>query len=161
MSDNNIDEQLALVDINELQETDLGEVAQPADNDEQPADNDEHPEDVRDGVYMLVVRSDGENVSATPVLFTMGETGAETLEDAPDDADEFCEMVFEDMSDLLVQLINRVEFSPELTKSDAMIQLLTDMQAQPQELIHNMLASIIVEAAKERENDRAATDSGA
>ena len=132
LSDNNIeDDQLSLIDIGD----EFGAEAEADD-----------AEDVRNAVRMLVVRVEGENVNATPVLFSMGETGAEPMEDAPDDANEFFDMVSEDMGDMLVQLIQRTEESG-MTRADAMIQLLTDMQQQPQELIHNILGCMIVEAA--------------
>lgn len=143
MNDNGI-EQMSLDEI-DLQETDASMPSVPTE-----VDDDEHAEDVRNGVFMFVVRVDGEDVNATPVLFTMGETGAEPLEDAPADPNEFYEMVAADMGDLLVQLVGRTEESG-MSKSDSMLQLLTDMQRQPQELIHNILATIIVEAAYDKE----------
>ena len=142
LSDNNIDNLTA--EDGQLELIDLG--------DEFGAEADDVAEDVRNAVRMLVVRVDGENVNATPVLFSMGETGAEPMEDAPDDANEFFDMVSEDMGDMLVQLIQRTEESG-MTRADAMIQLLTDMQAQPQELIHNILGCMIVNAAFMSDSD--------
>ena len=95
---------------------------------------------------MFVVRIDGDDVHATPVLYTMGEDGAEPLEDAPPNADDFYALVSEDMGDMLYQLTQRTKESG-MSRSDAILQLLTDMQNQPQELIHNMLAVMIVEAS--------------
>lgn len=125
-----------VVDELDLQETDLGEA---------PTSDDE-ASDVRNGVYMFVVRADGDDVNATPVMYSLGETGAEPVVDAPADADEFYRLVAEDMWGMVHQLALRTEESGA-TRSDAMIQLLTEMQNQPQELIHNMLAAMIVEAA--------------
>ena len=146
MSTNNIEGQMSLDGLDELnlREADAG--APPAAEDMTP----DNPEDVRNGVYMFVVRVEGDDVHATPVLFTMGETGAEPVEDAPADPDDFYALVAEDMGELLVALVGRTEESG-MSKSDAMLQLLTDMQKQPQELVHNILATIIVEAACDKE----------
>lgn len=140
-ADNNIGEQLGL-------DLDLG-LPEAAEQMELPADTDEHPEDVRDGVYMLVVRKDGENVTATPVLYSLGETGAAPLEDAPDDPDEFYRMVCDDMEHVMVMLADRTQaaVTEGAGKADVLMQLLSDMQEQPQELVHNMLACMIIEAA--------------
>lgn len=135
MSENTF-EQMSLDDL-DIQETDAGEAT---------SAEEKHDEDVRNGVYMFVVRIDGDDVHATPVLFTMGETGAEPVEDAPTDPDDFYTMVSEDMGDMLYQLTERTKESG-MSRSEAILQLLTDMQNQPQELIHNMLAVMIVEAA--------------
>ena len=98
------------------------------------------------GIYMLVVRIDGDNVNATPVEFAIGENSAKPLQDAPNDVDVFYDVVAGDMGELFIQLADRTA-SSGMGRGEALIQLLTDMQAQPQELIHNMLATFIVEAA--------------
>lgn len=148
MSENTF-EQMSLDGLDELdlRETDNGEAKSA----------DAKPEDVRNGVYMLVVRTEGDDVNATPVLFTMGESGAEPVEDAPSSANEFYDMVAEDMGDLFFQLVRRTKESG-MERADAMIQLLTDMQHQPQELVHNMLSALIVDAAAELAKDHSSAE---
>lgn len=103
-----------------------------------------------DNLYLLVVRPNDEGgVDAAPVMYRMGDDGATPLGpgDAPDDQDEFCDWVIEDMGRLLATMILKIR-DGEMSKSEALLGLLGGMQDQPQELLHNMLATVIVGAAE-------------
>lgn len=106
-------------------------------------------------VYMALVRAEatedgGMHIVSTPVAYNLedgAEVGARPLSDAeaPPEIAQFYENVADDMDALSLSLITR-SIASQLPKHEVFMRLLMDMQGQPVELIHNMLAVSLVEA---------------